>query len=48
MFTVYIINKRFCMFRSFEQNKKAISITFTKDWFKFFGTVIKPFDFIMT
>ena len=34
MFTIHIVNKRFNMFGSFEQNKNVIYILFIKHWFK--------------
>ena len=37
MFTIYIANKRFHMFRSFEQNKNVIYIPFIKHWLNLKG-----------
>ena len=48
MFTVHVVNKNFNVFRSFKQDKNVINIPFIKRLFKMLGTVVQPFNFMMT
>ena len=43
MFTFHVVNKRFDMFRTFEQNKNVVYIPFIKHWGSiFFGHSFNP------
>ena len=48
MFSVRVVNKKFNVFRSFEQNKNVIDTPFIEHWFKMIRTVIQAFSFMMT